>query len=58
MAAEREDIGEIMTLVDLERWHIVNVLAWVDGNISAAARHLGIYRSSLQRKMRKHGLRR
>lgn len=44
------------TLVDLERIHIQRVLEHHNGNISQAARHLGIYRSSLQRKLRKLGI--
>lgn len=44
------------TLADLERMHIQRVLEHHGGNISQAARTLGIYRSSLQRKMRKLGV--
>jgi ActR/RegA family two-component response regulator len=35
--------------------HIERVLAEHNGNISAAARALGVHRRTLQRKLRKHG---
>jgi two-component system, response regulator RegA len=41
------------TLARIEWEHIARVLADCDGNISAAARRLGIYRSTLQRKLRR-----
>lgn len=41
------------TLHDVEVAHIARVLADCNHNISEAARRLGIYRSSLQRKLRK-----
>ena len=44
---------ETPTLADAEAEHIARVLTDCDGNISEAARRLGIYRSSLQRKLRK-----
>lgn len=44
---------ETPTLADAEAEHIARVLKDCDGNISEAARRLGIYRSSLQRKLRK-----
>jgi two-component system response regulator RegA len=37
-----------------EREYIEYVLAECDGNISEAARRLGLHRQSLQRKLRKH----
>jgi ActR/RegA family two-component response regulator len=42
------------TLAEVERQHITDVLAACEGNISEAARQLGIYRSSLQRRLRKY----
>ena len=43
------------TLEQAEREHILRVLAACNGNISLAAHRLGIYRSSLQRRLRKCG---
>lgn len=40
-------------LDDVERDHILGVLQAVDGNISEAARRLGLYRRTLQRKLQK-----
>jgi two-component system response regulator RegA len=40
-------------LDDVERDHILGVLQAVDGNISEAARRLGLYRRTLQRKLNK-----
>jgi len=45
---------ETPTLARAEWEHICRVLADCDGNISEAARRLGILRQSLQRKLRKH----
>jgi two-component system response regulator RegA len=42
------------TLDQLEWEHISRVLLDCDGNISQAAARLGIYRQTLQRKLRKH----
>ena len=44
---------ETPSLAEVEAEHIARVLNDCDGNISEAARRLGIYRSSLQRKLRK-----
>lgn len=41
-------------LGDVEREHILRVLDACGGNVSAAARRLGIYRSSLQRRLRRY----
>lgn len=51
---EELDLGETPTLARAEWEHIMRVLADCDGNVSMAARRLGIYRSSLQRKLRKY----
>src|SRR3569833_2668867 len=48
------DLEETPTLARAEWEHIMRVLADCDGNVSAAARRLGIYRSSLQRRLRKY----
>ncbi|MGZ3406423.1 MAG: response regulator transcription factor [Polyangia bacterium] len=42
------------SLAQSERAHIDRVIAACDGNISEAARRLGMHRRSLQRKLRKH----
>ena len=44
------------TLGDLERGAIAAALAQAKGNISAAARRLGLSRAALYRKLEKHGL--
>lgn len=45
------------TLAEVEFEHISRVMSDCKGNISEAARRLGIYRSSLQRKLRKRAQR-
>jgi two-component system response regulator RegA len=45
---------ESPSLARHEREYIEYVLAVCDGNISEAARRLGLHRQSLQRKLRKH----
>ena len=47
------DLDATPTLADAENEHIARVLGDCDGNISEAARRLGIHRSSLQRRLRK-----
>ena len=46
-----------LTLLELERRHIGRVLALENGRVDVAARRLGIPRSSLYQKIKKHGLR-
>jgi two-component system response regulator RegA len=46
-------IEETPTLARAEWEHIMRVLADSNGNVSVTARRLGIYRSSLQRRLRK-----
>ena len=46
-----------MSVNRLEWEHIQAVLAECDGNISAAARQLGMHRRTLQRKLNKRPLR-
>lgn len=46
-------LHETPTLARAEWEHIMRVLADCNGNVSMAARQLGIYRSSLQRRLRK-----
>lgn len=52
-ADAQPDSKEVPSLARAEWEHIHRVLADCDGNISEAARRLGIHRRSLQRKLRK-----
>ncbi len=52
--SDAPDLGGTPTLARAEWEHIMRVLADCEGNVSAAARRLGIYRSSLQRRLRKY----
>src|SRR5262249_46042062 len=47
------ELGVTPTLAEASGQHIARVLADCKGNISEAARRLGICRSSLQRRLRK-----
>jgi two-component system, response regulator RegA len=47
------DLGETPTLARAQIEHIDRVMSDCHGNVSEAARRLGIYRSSLQRRLRK-----
>jgi two-component system response regulator RegA len=47
------DLGETPTLAEAAEQHVTRVLSDCNGNISEAARRLGICRSSLQRRLRK-----
>jgi two-component system, response regulator RegA len=53
--AEAEPEPDAETLERAEQEHIARVLADCNGNITLAAHRLGIYRSSLQRRLRKTG---
>ncbi len=44
------------SLSDVERAHIAQVLADLNGNVSLTARRLGISRTTLWRKMKQHGI--
>jgi DNA-binding NtrC family response regulator len=46
------------TLEEVEKRHVAEVLGWARGNVSLAARTLGIDRMTLYNKMRRYGLRR
>jgi two-component system response regulator RegA len=46
--------GEVPSLARVEWEHMQRVLADCDGNISEAARRLGLHRRSLQRKLSKY----
>ena len=50
---EEPDRSDTPTLAHAESEHIARVLADCHGNISEAARRLGIFRSSLQRRLRR-----
>jgi two-component system response regulator RegA len=53
---DNDDLPELTdtpTLARAEWEHIMRVMADCNGNVSMAARRLGIYRSSLQRRLRK-----
>ena len=47
------ELGVTPTLAEAEKEHIARVLTDTNGNVSEAARRLGVYRSSLQRRLRK-----
>jgi two-component system, NtrC family, response regulator AtoC len=47
---------ELMTLAQIEARHVVSVLAHTRGNQQAAARILGIDRTTLKRMIKRHGL--
>jgi transcriptional regulator of acetoin/glycerol metabolism len=49
--------GGLASLDDMEKRHIAHVLSETGGNISHAARTLGIDRATLYNKMRKYQLR-
>ncbi len=51
-----EPAGEDQTLGDLERGAIAAAMAQARGNVSEAARRLGLSRAALYRKLEKHGL--
>lgn len=55
---QEPDTFETPSLARVEWEHIQRVLADVDGNISEAARRLGVHRRSLQRKLSKYPPRR
>lgn len=51
-------IGKKMALADIEKQHIERVLAETEGNITRAARLLGIDRVTLYNKLKKYGIQR
>jgi two-component system response regulator RegA len=52
---EEPDVEDSPTLARAEWEHIMRVLLDCNGNVSMAARRLGIYRSSLRRRLHKYG---
>jgi len=57
-ASEDISLADTPTLEEAIESHIARVYADCDGNISETARRLGIYRSSLQRRLRRSALKR
>ena len=57
LPADALDPGALASLDDVEKHHIARVLQEAGGNISQAARTLGIDRATLYNKMRKYQLR-
>jgi two-component system response regulator RegA len=55
---DEHELPPVPSLARVEWEHIQRVLASCDGNISAAARLLGLHRRSLQRKLSKYPVRR
>src|SRR5439155_12186081 len=51
-----EDARETWSLADVEREHILRVLRRHHGNSTAAAKQLGISRTTLWRKLREYGI--
>jgi two-component system response regulator RegA len=52
--SDEPDLEDTPTLARAEWEHITRVLADCNGNVSKAARRLGIFRTSLQRRLRKY----
>lgn len=50
------EIEELGTLVEAERRHIVRVIRHEQGSVERAALRLGVARSTLYEKIRKHGI--
>jgi DNA-binding NtrC family response regulator len=51
-------VGEPLSLEEVEKRHIAGVLNWTGGNVTQAARVLGIDRMTLYNKIKRYGLRR
>ncbi|HUK65973.1 MAG TPA: sigma-54 dependent transcriptional regulator [Anaeromyxobacteraceae bacterium] len=49
---------EPLSLEEVEKRHVADVLSWAQGNVTHAARILGIDRMTLYNKMKRYGLRR
>lgn len=56
--ADDINLGDTPTLEEAIESHIARVYSDCDGNISETARRLGIYRSSLQRRLRRSAVKR
>jgi two-component system, NtrC family, response regulator AtoC len=51
-------IGDPLSLEEVEKRHVAGVLRWAGGNVTQAARVLGIDRMTLYNKIKRYGLRR
>jgi len=51
-------VGDPPSLEVVEKRHVADVLSWAGGNVTHAARVLGIDRMTLYNKMKRYGLRR
>ncbi|MHC4479775.1 MAG: helix-turn-helix domain-containing protein [Planctomycetota bacterium] len=56
-AAEPEDSGDVLPFVEVEKRAILGAISKCDGDISKAARKLGLSRATLYRKLDKYGVR-
>jgi transcriptional regulator with PAS, ATPase and Fis domain len=54
-AREGRNVGRLVTLAEVEREHVLAVIAHANGNVSEAARILGIARQTLARKLIEYG---
>jgi ActR/RegA family two-component response regulator len=52
-AVDEYTVSLRLTLDEAQRQHVLRVLESTGGNVSEAARRLGIFRSSLQRRLRR-----
>jgi two-component system response regulator HydG len=52
-----EVLGELLSVEELERRHILRVLKAVDGNKTRASKILGFDRRTLYRKLERYGIR-
>ncbi len=56
--ALRPPPGDPLSLEEVEKRHVADVLGWAGGNVTQAARVLGIDRMTLYNKIKRYGLRR
>jgi transcriptional regulator with PAS, ATPase and Fis domain len=54
-AREGRNVGRLVTLAEVEREHVLAVIAHANGNVSEAARILGIARHTLARRLIEYG---
>jgi len=53
--AEAQEISDFRTLDAIEKQHILKIMAQTSGNLSAAARALGISRPTLRQRLKRYG---